>query len=623
MSIGDVREHFIEVGPGKRFHYDPRVIDCALEASAEREARPSTVPYTIDCERTILKALGRHALDLLHRRATDIRSSHTLVFAEGAVDWVGDAMEADRIQAHVCRLLGLMGTSAQVRPDERERLHAKGLSDDQIDRVDATTRRHARAEDNCDWLIGPERRVLLFHLDAAGIAPTDSNVRRLRASALCLLADLLERTGDRYTVVPAYVGDIAAEILREPSLPPYPEECPTRSNLHHPVRAASNPEKDPAPAIIKERQTPMPTEDARPSGSMIALVEALARSKTNPKARGWDEKTARQHTSIARLFAKVARSDDPRQMTQAHVGAYISLLAELPTHWGKSSDDADRSIDEIMARVEELDDDEIGLAAPTINRHRTQLSTILAHMAENGYPIGSVSKKSMAKDTKSPDEKRRPFLAEEGCKVIAGAPWSNVGKVGFQCYPKLEKTDSQFWVFLLAWYMMMRLGEACGIMISDVDLAIHEIKVRHNKLRRVKNEPSNRDLLVHPELLRLGFAVFVERQKALGHEMLFPELYGSATAPTVKFNKEWIKTLDAALPNARGQRKTMHSTRKGGNNAMIDGKIIDGVRYYILGHVKSDVHGKHYFSKPKQESMLDAYSHIPIITADLPTMKQI
>ena len=622
MSIGDVREHFIEVGPGKRFHYDPRVIDRALEASAERKTQPSTIPYTIDRERTILKALGRHALDYLHRRATDVRSNHTLVFAEGAVDWVGEAMEADRIQAQVCRLLGLMGTSAQVRPDERERLHAKGLSGDEINRVDAATRRHAGAEDDRDWLIGPDRQVLLFHLDAAGVAPTDGNVRRLRASALCLFADLLERTGDRFRVVPAYVGDIAAEILREPDLPPCPDKCPVRFNPNEPVRAASNPQTGTAPTTVEERQAQMPTEDVTPPASLIALVEALARSKTNPKARSWDEKTARQHTSIAKLFAKVARSDDPRQMTQAHVGAYISLLAELPTHWGKSPDDADRSIDEIMARVEELEDDEIGLAAPTINRHRTQLSTILAHMAENGYPIGAVSKKSVAKDTKSPDEKRRPFSVEEGCKLVAGAPWSTVDQAGYPSHPVLENTDAQFWVFLLAWYMMMRLGEACGLMISDIDLDIFEIKIRHNKLRRVKNEPSNRDLLIHPELLRLGFAKFVEQQEALGHEMLFPELYGSATAATVRFNKEWIQILDAALPDARSQRKTMHSTRKGGNNAMIDGSVIDAVRYYIMGHVKSDVHGKHYFSRPKPAVMLEVYSHIPVITANIPALRQ-
>jgi len=294
----------------------------------------------------------------------------------------------------------------------------------------------------------------------------------------------------------------------------------------------------------------------------------------------------------------------------------------LPTHWGKSADDVDRSLDEIMARVEDLDDDEIGLSAPTINRHRTQLSTILAHMEENGYPIGVVSKKSLAKDTRSPDEKRRPFTVEDGRTLIARAHWSMVDQEGMNIRPLLEDTGAQFWVFLLAWYMLMRLGEACGLMVCEVDLALENIALRNNKLRRVKNKPSNRELPIHPELLRLGFAEFVKRQKALGHEILFPELHGSATAATVKFKKEWIKTLDAALPDARRQRVTMHSTRKGCNNAMVDGKIIDAVRYYIMGNAKSDVHGKHYFSKPTRKAMLDAYSYIPLITAELPTLKR-
>ncbi len=275
-----------------------------------------------------------------------------------------------------------------------------------------------------------------------------------------------------------------------------------------------------------------------------------------------------------------------------------------------------------MARVEDLDDDEIGLSAPTINRHRTQLSTILAHMEENGYSIGVVSKKSLAKDTRSPDEKRRPFTVEDGRTLIARAPWSIVDQEELHSRPLLEDIDAQFWVFLLAWYMLLRLGEACGLMVCEVDLALENIALRNNKLRRVKNKPSNRELPIHPELLRLGFAEFVKRQKALGHEILFPELHGSATAATVKFKKEWIKTLDAALPDARRQRVTMHSTRKGCNNAMVDGKIIDAVRYYITGHAKSDVHGKHYFSKPTRKAMLDAYSYIPLITAELPTLKR-
>ncbi len=60
MSIEEVREHFIEVAPGKRFYFDPSIVDRASEADADRETRPSTVPYTLDRERVMLAAFGRH-----------------------------------------------------------------------------------------------------------------------------------------------------------------------------------------------------------------------------------------------------------------------------------------------------------------------------------------------------------------------------------------------------------------------------------------------------------------------------------------------------------------------------------------------------------------------------------
>ena len=41
----------------------------------------------------------------------------------------------------------------------------------------------------------------------------------------------------------------------------------------------------------------------------------------------------------------------------------------------------------------------------------------------------------------------------------------------------------------------------------------------------------------------------------------------------------------------------------------------------MLGHVKSDVHGKHYFEKPTHKAMLNAYSYVPIITDSTPELK--
>ncbi len=247
-----------------------------------------------------------------------------------------------------------------------------------------------------------------------------------------------------------------------------------------------------------------------------------------------------------------------------------------------------------MARVEDLDDDEIGLSAPTINRHRTQLSTILAHMEENGYPIGVVSKKSLAKDTRSPDEKRRPFTVEDGRTLIARAHWSMVDQEGMNIRPLLEDTGAQFWVFLLAWYMLMRLGEACGLMVCEVDLALENIALRNNKLRRVKNKPYNRELPIHPELLRLRFAEFVKRQKALGHEILFPELHGSATAVSRGNHGETSRQSGQRRRPCRGRdgdrdRPAVRRPSSSGREALVPGHhVTDHQMRLFMQHRQTD-----------------------------------
>ena len=285
-----------------------------------------------------------------------------------------------------------MGTSAQVRDEERERLRIKGFSDPEIERIDSDARRHAKREDQRDWFVGPERKVLTHHLDVSGIAPTDTNVRRLRAGALCVSGELIELTGDRYITVPLHLAAIASEALRDPSPARGPRPAP---QPREPALSPDVPAREVTVQATAAEAQPktFPTFDLRSAPSLMTLVQELVRARTNPKAKSWDIKTARQHLSIAKLFCKVAGTDDPLLLTQSHVGAYISLPATLPTHWGKSSTDEERTIDEMMARVEDLDDDFIGLAAPTINRHRSQLSIILAHAEENGFLIGAVSKR--------------------------------------------------------------------------------------------------------------------------------------------------------------------------------------------------------------------------------------
>ena len=100
MSIGDVRECFIEAGPGQRFHFDPAVFDHISDAETGRETKPVGLPYTLGREREMLAAFGRRVLEKLHRRAADVRAQRPLVLADGATSPVEEAIKADRVQGH-------------------------------------------------------------------------------------------------------------------------------------------------------------------------------------------------------------------------------------------------------------------------------------------------------------------------------------------------------------------------------------------------------------------------------------------------------------------------------------------------------------------------------------------
>src|SRR5260221_11643177 len=66
-------------------------------------------------------------------------------------------------------------------------------------------------------------------------------------------------------------------------------------------------------------------------------------------------------------------------------------------------------------------------------------------------------------------------------------------------------------------------------MVHDV---VERIGVRHiakNKFRRIKNGPSKRNIVIHPELIRLGFLRYVAEIRSLGYELVFPDLFSPTT----------------------------------------------------------------------------------------------
>ncbi len=140
--------------------------------------------------------------------------------------------------------------------------------------------------------------------------------------------------------------------------------------------------------------------------------------------------------------------------------------------------------------------------------------------------------------------------------------------------------------------------------------------VADNEIRRIKTPQSKRRLPIHPELLRLGFMDYVAEIDRLGHTILFPDLRlrGEKTSMGALFYKTFKPALDLALPHAGAQRITLHSTRKTGNTALIAAKVLDAVRYQLMGHQIPGVNGKHYTAPLADAVLLEALLNIPLVT---------
>ncbi len=342
------------------------------------------------------------------------------------------------------------------------------------------------------------------------------------------------------------------------------------------------------------------------TGRIATLAKRKIKLKKDGQRDGWDEKTANQHLSIAAGFAKCAGTDDPARMTQANVGRYRDLLDLAPKNWGKSSKDAHRTLEEILARCEDLDDDEIGLAPGTVNRQLTQLGNCLAHMKGHGCLIGEITNDMR---TCGEGRARATFTAEDEVTLFGSPTWTGVEVVH----------GSDYFVPLLAKYEVPRLYEVVGLETKDIDLDGMFFHIRPNRLSGAKNKSSIRRQPIMPELERLGFCEYVEIIIKAGDDIVWPELLlrGTATPMQNLYYKSWSLILAEVLPSARAERKHMHSWRKAGNSIMAGKNVNDPLRYQLLGHAYRDINGRHYTDELSLEDKRAALSHIPVTTGHI------
>jgi integrase len=130
------------------------------------------------------------------------------------------------------------------------------------------------------------------------------------------------------------------------------------------------------------------------------------------------------------------------------------------------------------------------------------------------------------------------------------------------------KRPHQFWAPLIALFTGARANEIAQLRLVDLQEidGLHCIRIAHDprgeQPTRTKNADSVRHLPTHPELLRRGFAEYIEDVRRIGGERLFPHLPLDSMGKREKYiSRDFNEKHLPAVGVHRPRQKVFHSFR--------------------------------------------------------------
>lgn len=151
----------------------------------------------------------------------------------------------------------------------------------------------------------------------------------------------------------------------------------------------------------------------------------------------------------------------------------------------------------------------------------------------------------------------------------------------------------KYWLPYLGLYTGARLNELCQLYLEDVKTidGIPCIHINESKPdQTLKTFQTERVIPIHSKLIELGFLEYVERQRANGHERLFPELvrhkkHGYSAAPS-----KWFGRLREQLDLKDGdQKRDFHSFRHSVADHLKQKGVTEALIGGILGHTTGGI----------------------------------
>nr|WP_092681182.1 DUF6538 domain-containing protein [Rhodopseudomonas pseudopalustris] len=559
----------------------------------------------------LLRDVVRTHLDKLERLAAAGKSCSSFDADQAKRD--------DRRAAWTYRLLHSQGSAAIVGSLDEQQMSAEGMTLQDI----AAIRNHLSLLRKNNLV--PTRPDILQDLVGAHGAPaTAMNMATAQDIYFRGMWMALAQSDRRYGGNIVEADDFVAQIFRD-RVQPVQRVQDEREMFAHAAMAESE-QQQPFETVV-ERNQPDDVDDRFESIADILVKKRL-------KARRWTIKSKKQAEQIFSLMEKFMleeRSVEKMSLVrQKDLAAFTSFLeAEIYKHHGKSSKDEFRSIAEMRVIAMSKPENMRGVEAGTLNRHLTFIDQLFDCAVAEGVemdPRLSLSKLRAidSSETRAREERTKFSLGQieklfEQAPFVNCARWDKLSQFGADGH-SLVYHGALYFIPMLIFYGGGRLEEYCGLIMDDVietNGAHPYLHIAKNKYRRIKNAASKRNIVIHPELIRLGFLRYVALIRSLDYELVFPDLFSPTTKSLLgsRFYKLFKPVLLSAGITEDGLGS--HAIRHAFGAILKKRNVRDELRADLLGHRGKTETSERYCEATEISTMYELVCKMPVVTENL------
>ncbi|MDF2182840.1 site-specific integrase [Neptuniibacter sp. CAU 1671] len=294
-------------------------------------------------------------------------------------------------------------------------------------------------------------------------------------------------------------------------------------------------------------------------------------------------KTIADKQSVCELMLRILGDKPIDQYSREDARKFKEVALQLPPRMGQLPK---RSIDSMINGAEDT------ISPTTFNNYVKNLTTVFTHAVREEYcqknPLEGLKINLRGKVS----EQRARYTNEELKKLFEG----------IKSAKQDDRKPYREWLPLLGLYTGARLNELCQLYLDDVAVinGIHCLHIRALKSdQKLKNTSSERIIPIHTKLFEAGFLEFVEKQRSLGAERLFPELSLHKRNGYGHIPSRWFAGVRDKLGLKGGdEKKDFHSFRHTVADHLKQLGVTESLVGALLGHSTGGVtfgrYGKDY-----------------------------